>query len=212
LTRAAPVRDDRPVMEESRGGVGRWVARGMAILATAALLGVGVAVATMIRAEADSSAEDQALVAEPTPTPTATPKPEKRKAKRTLTKSQRAARRAAVAELRRQGYKPVRLADWHPRQTLRVLLGAQSSGGPRRAFFFVGRRYIGNDATTPSTKLRVGKQDKRSVTLVYSVWRRGDRACCPHGGAVRVRFRWEGGLLRPQSAIPDAAARRPAAA
>ena len=115
-----------------------------------------------------------------------------------------------MAELRRQGYKPARLADWHARQSLRVLIGTQ--GGQRRAFFFVGRRYIGNDATTPSTKLRVGKQDKRSVTLVYSVWRRGDRACCPHGGAVRVRFRWEGGRLQPQSAIPDAAARRPAAA
>jgi hypothetical protein len=195
---------------ESGGRVGRWIARVLAILATGALLGVGVAVISMIRAETDSNAEDQALVAEPTPTPTPKPKPKKKARRAALTKSQRAARNAAVAELRRQGYKPARLADWHARQSLRVLIGTQ--GGQRRAFFFVGRRYIGNDATTPSTKLRVGKQDKRSVTLVYSVWRRGDRACCPHGGAVRVRFRWEGGRLQPQSAIPDAAARRPAAA
>ena len=104
----------------------------------------------------------------------------------------------------------MRLEDWHARQTLRVLMGTQ--GGQRRAFFFVGPRYIGNDATTPSAKLRVGKQDKRAVTLVYSVWRRGDRACCPHGGTARVRFRWEDGRLLPQSAIPEAAARRPAAA
>jgi LppP/LprE lipoprotein len=194
---------------ESGGRVGRWIARVLAILATGALLGVGVAVVSMIRAEADSNAEDQALVAEPTPTPTPKAKPKKKAKRATLTKSQRAARTAAVAELR-QGYKPVRLADWHARQSLRVLIGTQ--GGQRRAFFFVGRRYLGNDTTTSSAKLRVGKQDKRSVTLVYSVWRRGDRACCPHGGAVRVRFRWEGGRLQPQSAIPDAAARRPAAA
>jgi hypothetical protein len=195
-------------MESGGGGVGRWIARVLAILATGALLAVGVAVANMIRAEAGSSAEDHSLIAEPTPTPT--PKP-KHKAKRAqLTKAQRAARNAAVAELRRQGYKPVRLADWHARQSLRLLIGTQ--GGQRRAFFFVGRRYIGNDATTPSAKLRVGRQDKRSVTLVYSVWRPRDRACCPHGGTVRVRFRWDGGQLRPQSAIPPAAARRPPAA
>jgi hypothetical protein len=196
---------------ESGGGVGRWIARVLAILATGALLAVGVAVITMIRSEADSKAEDQALLAEPTPTPTPKPTATKKKAKRaTLSRSQRAARTAALAELRRQGYQPVRLADWHPRQSLRVLIGTQ--GGQRRAFFFVGRRYIGNDTTTPSSKLRVGKQDKRSVTLVYSIWRRGDRACCPHGGTARVRFRWDGGQLRPQSAIPEAAARRPAAA
>jgi hypothetical protein len=181
----------------------------LAILATGALLAVGVAVISMIRAEADSNADDQALIAEPTPTPTPTPKAKKKAKRATLTRSQRAARAAAVAELRKQGYKPVRLADWHARQTLRVLLGAQ--GGQRRAFFFVGRRYIGNDATTPSSRLRVGKQDKRSVTLLYSIWRRGDRACCPLGGTVRVRFRWQDGRLRPQTAIPDAGARRPAA-
>ena len=196
---------------ESGGRVGRWIARVLAILATGALLAVGVAVATMIRSEADSKADDQALIAEPTPTATPKPKPKKhQKKKPALTKAQRAARSAAVAELRRQGYKPVRLADWHARQTLRVLIGGQ--GAQRRAFFFVGRRYIGNDATTASEKLRVGKQDERSVTLVYSVWRSGDRACCPHGGSARVRFRWQGGRLQPQSAIPDAAARRPAAA
>jgi hypothetical protein len=196
---------------ESGGGVGRWIARVLAILATGGLLAVGVAVVSMIRAEADSNAEDQALIAEPTPTPTPKAKAKKEQAKRaTLTKSQRAARTAAVAELRRQGYKPVRLADWHARQSLRVLIGTQ--GGQRRAFFFVGRRYIGNDTTTTSAKLRVGKQDKRSVTLVYTIWRRGDRACCPHGGSARVRFRWQDARLRPQSAIPEAAARRPAAA
>jgi LppP/LprE lipoprotein len=196
---------------ESGGGVGHWLARVVAVVATAALLAVGVAVFTMIRTEASSSADDQALIAAPTPTPTPKPEKERKKPRRPkLTKAQRAARNAAVAELQKQRYKPVRPADWHARQTLRVLIGTQ--GGLRRAFFFVGRRYIGNDTTTPSGKLRVGKQGKRSVALVYSVWRRGDRACCPKGGKVTVRFVWEDGRLRPQSAIPDASARRPAVA
>jgi hypothetical protein len=194
---------------QSGGGVGRWIARVLAVLATGGLLAVGVAVFSLIRTEASSKADDQALIAAPTPTP----KPEKERKKpkgQTLTKAQRAARNAAVAELQKQGYKPVRLADWHARQTLRVLLGTQ--GGLRRGFFFVGRRYIGNDTTTPSAKLRVGEQGKRSVSLAYSVWRQGDKACCPHGGKVTVRFVWKDGRLQPQGAIPVPAARRPAAA
>jgi hypothetical protein len=185
------------------------VARIVALLATAALLGVGVAIATMIRPDSDSNASDQALVAEPTPTP-APHKAKAKKSKPRLTKSQRAARGAAAAELRRRGYRPVRLSDWHAHQTLRVLLGAQ--GSARQAFFFVGRRYIGNDTTTLSARLRVGRQRSRTITLVYSVWRSGDKACCPHGGTAQVRFRWEGGRLRPLGAIPEAAARRPAVA
>jgi LppP/LprE lipoprotein len=199
---------------KTEGGVGRWVARVVALLATASLLGVGVAIATMVRPDSDSHADDRALLAEPTPTPTPQKKAEhRRKAKHPqLTKSQRAARAAAVVELRQRGFHPVRLADWHARQTLRVLLGTQRAGGPRQAFFFVGRRYIGNDATSPSAKLRVGDQSTRTITLVYSVWRRGDKACCPHGGATRVRFHWDGGKLSPLGAIPDAVARRPAVA
>jgi hypothetical protein len=184
----------------------------VALLATAALLGVGVAIATMVRPDSDSHANDQAVLAEPTPTPTPhrAKKAEKKASKPRLTKSQRAARTAAVAELRRRGYRPVRLSDWHAHQTLRVLVGRQGDG--RQAFFFVGRRYIGNDSSTLSGRLRVGGQSSRTVTLVYSLWRSGDKACCPHGGTTRVRFRWEGGRLRPLGAIPNAAARRPAIA
>src|SRR4051812_12749731 len=125
----------------TRGAVRRWAARIAALLATAALLGVGVAIATMVRPHSEANAHDQTGTAETTPPPTTAPskthtaKPEPR-----LTRSQRAARAAAAAQLRGRGYRPVRLADWHARQTLRVLLGAPSAGGPRRAFFFVGRR------------------------------------------------------------------------
>jgi hypothetical protein len=193
--------------------VGRWAARVAALLATAVLLAVGVAIAMMVRPDSESNAHDQAVSAEPTPTPTrtsSTTDTAKRKAR--LTRSQRAARAAAAAQLRGRGYHPVRVADWHARQTLRVLLGAQSDGGRRRAFFFVGRRYIGTDATTPSGRLRVARQRSRSITLVYSIWRRADKACCPHGGSARVRFEWDGARLTPRGAIPDAALRRPAGA
>lgn len=196
----------------TRGAVRRWAARIAALLATAALLGVGVAIATMVRPDSESKAHDQAVTAEPTPTPTTSSKTHRAKHTPRLTRSQRPARAAAVAQLRGRGYHPVRLADWHARQTLRVLLGAQSAGGPRRAFFFVGGRYIGTDAATPSAKLRVARQRARSITLVYPIWRRGDKACCPHGGSARVRFEWDGSRLTPGGAIPDAALRRPAGA
>jgi LppP/LprE lipoprotein len=189
------------------GGAGRWVARIVALLATVALLGVGVAIATMIRADADTGPDERASAATATPTPT-----KSRKASRPrLTVAQRAARRAAVAELHRQGFLVVRLADWRAHQTLRVLIGAQGSGAPRRAFFFVGRRYLGNDASTPSSGLRIGSQSTRTITLVYPLWRPGDRACCPHGGKAFVRFRWQAGALRPLGAIPDENSRRPSA-
>jgi len=186
--------------------VRRWAARIVALLATAALLGVGVAIAAMVRPDSESNANDQA--ARRTPTPTPAPHKTKKRAPH-LTRSQRAARSAAVAQLRRRGYRPVRVADWHARQTLRVLLGARSKGGLRQAFFFAGRRYLGTDATTPTARLRVGRQSARTITLVYPIWRRGDKACCPHGGTARVRFHWDGARLMPQGAIPAADARRP---
>ena len=58
---------------------------------------------------------------------------------------------------------------------------------------------FGNDTTTTSAKLRVGKQDKRSATLVYSIWRRGDRACCPKGGPSSSALPHQRGSSRPMA-------------
>ncbi len=80
-----------------------------------------------------------------------------------------------------------------------------------RAFFFVDDEFIGHDATAPSGKLRPGRQLEREVTLVYTLYEPGDRACCPKGGDTRVHFRWTGEALEPREAIPPDAERLPPA-
>jgi hypothetical protein len=71
-----------------------------------------------------------------------------------------------------------------------------------RAFFFVDGGYVGLDATSASGKLRAGRQLEREITLVYTLYEDGDRACCPKGGDTRVHFRWTGEALEPREEIP----------
>ena len=78
-----------------------------------------------------------------------------------------------------------------------------------RAFFFVDGEFIGHDASAPSGKLRPGRQLEREVTLVYTLYEPGDRACCPKGRDTRVHFRWTGEALEPREAIPPDAERLP---
>jgi hypothetical protein len=143
-------------------------------------------------------------VAAPPAAPPATEQPAAEKPG--LTSAQRAARRAAVAALAAEGFKPVRLADWRPAAQLHVLLGRQDDGG-QRAFFFVGREMVGSDDPLVSGKLRVDKAGKRSVTLAYGVYEAGDEACCPSGEA-KVAFRWQDGQLVPDATVPPVASRR----
>jgi LppP/LprE lipoprotein len=176
------------------------------LLGTAALLGTGAAIAVMVLpTSGDETGVPSAPAATPTPEPAAAKKPR-------LTRAQRRARRAAVAVLALQGFEPVRLADYDARDELRVLLGlpATNDAGPRRAFFFVGRRFIGHDSDAASANLRVVRTGDRSVTLRYGLFEPGDRRCCPSGGYGRVRFRWNGEALVPAGEIPPPSARVPA--
>jgi hypothetical protein len=118
---------------------------------------------------------------------------------------QRRQRAAAVAVLRDQGYRPQRLSAYDPRHTLRVLIGRGDGG--RRAFFFVRGRYIGTDAVTDSARIRLLGRGERTVTVSYRLFAAGDQSCCPTGGSVRVRFRWDGKALSPDNAVPPASAR-----
>jgi hypothetical protein len=120
-----------------------------------------------------------------------------------LTGKQLAARTSAVTLLRGQGYLPTREADYDPRHELRVLVGYRNGDplGPRRAFFFVGTRFIGNDSTVGSTKLKVGKSGKRWVALSYGVFAPGGKVCCPVSTS-KVRFNWTGTALTPAGALP----------
>lgn len=187
----------------------RWPARVAGLLGTAALLGSGAAIVVMVMPVASDEA---AVPSAPAATPAATPEAEEKPRRPPLTRAQRRARNAAVTALTQQGYEPVRLADYVPRNELRVLLGlpATDDAGPKRAFFFVGDQFIGHDSDAPSASLALIRAGDRQVTLRYGIYAAGDRRCCPGDGFARVRFQWDGAALVPQGEIPPAALRVPA--
>jgi hypothetical protein len=171
----------------------RWPRRLLGLLATAAFMASGVAIALMVMPER-------------TEAPAAPPPGAAVRGGGDLTEPQRAARKANLATLSEQGFEPVRLADWHAEDQLRVLVG-RDEGGDHRAFFFVGKRFVGNDDAAASATLKVTGSRERSVTLGYRLYAPGDRDCCPRGDSVRVAFRWVGGTLRPAGELPPAAER-----
>ena len=183
----------------------RWPARVAGLLATLGLLGVGALMAWMVVGSGRGLGNPivpAAPAASAQPTQTDAPgKP----AEPSLTRAQRRQRTAAAALLRDQGYRPVRLAAYDPTHRLRVLIGRGDGG--HRAFFFVGGRFIGHDALTDSTRLRLVRSGERTATLDYRLFAEGDQACCPKGGTVRVRFRWDGKELSPDDVIPASTAR-----
>jgi hypothetical protein len=173
------------------------------MLGTAVLLAIGGWTAVQI-VPSRGGTETVAV----TPAPAATPEPAAKQAgdaEPKLTRAQRRQRAAAAAVLRDRGYRPVRLGAYDPSHTLRVLVGRGDAG--QRAFFFVRGRYIGNDALTDSARVRLVGTGERSATLSYRLFAVGDQSCCPTGGNVRVRFRWDGRALEPDNAIPPAASR-----
>lgn len=187
--------------------VARWVRRVLALAGTAVVLGLGVVIATMVLPEGGGEA------VAPAPVATATPgKGQAERRKPRLTARQREQRRRAVNQVRRQGYAPVKLADYRVDHTLRVLIGrpAGTTAPGLRAFFFAGDEYVGQDALSGSLELRAGRLRDRQATLVYELYEAGDRECCPSGGEARVRFRWTGAALEPRDAIPPDLARLPA--
>jgi LppP/LprE lipoprotein len=172
----------------------RWPSRILGVLATAALLGTGVAIALMVIPKPDE---------EVAATPPASAPADQSAAKAGLTPAQKAARRSAVSTLDEQGFRPVRIADWHPEHTLRVLIGRDDAGA-ERAFFFVKRRFVGNDDATASATVRVSSARENGVTLTYRLYGDADEDCCPKGERVKVTFRWKDGTLVPAGEVPPA--------
>jgi len=112
---------------------------------------------------------------------------------------------SALAVVRAHGYTATDSGDYHPSQTLRVLVGTRtgsSDGYDQQAFFFVGGRYIGTDSSRPSAQVKVLAQSDTEVTLAYSLYRSSDPLCCPGGGQAKVRFQLNNGRLQPLSPIP----------
>ena len=183
----------------------------MGVTATSALL--AILAWALLSIYAERTGGETVVSAAPAATPTPVAKKEKaapRKAAPKLTPSQRRDRAAAVVTLGGLGYRPVTLKTYEPAHVLHVLIGKGEGG--RRAFFFAGAKYLGNDAADDSAAVEVVRAGNRSVSLSYRLFAEGDRPCCPTGSKVRVLFRWDGKKLAPQTAIPPAAQRRAPAA
>jgi LppP/LprE lipoprotein len=112
---------------------------------------------------------------------------------------------AAAAVVRSNGFTPNDTSEYHPNQTLRVLVGTRTGSGDgygQRAFFFVDGHYIGTDAREPSATLKVVSQSDTAVTIAYPLYRHSDPLCCPGGGQATVSFQLNNGKLTPLGTIP----------
>ena len=151
----------------------------------------------------DESAGQQAAQPTAQATPTAKPKP----TPIPLTADEKAERQAALDVLTSREMEPVKLSDWDPRDTLRVLIGVTSDGG-KMAFFFVNGDYVGNDASEVSGSLKVKRTDDLTTTLRYGTFQAGDRPGKPSGEPVDVAFTWDGTALSPETTVPPLEQRR----
>jgi LppP/LprE lipoprotein len=114
---------------------------------------------------------------------------------------------AAVAVVKSHGYTPSSTSEYHPKQTLRVIVGTltgSADGYNQRAFFFLDGRYIGTDTSQPSASIRVVSQSDTEVTLGYALYRPGDPLYRPGGGEAVVHFQLNDGQLTPLQPIPPA--------
>lgn len=114
---------------------------------------------------------------------------------------------AAVAVVKSHGYTPNDTAEYHPHQTLQVMIGTgddSTAGYDEHAFFFLDGKYLGTDASEPSASMRVVSQSETEVAIAYSLYRPHDTLCCPSGGETTVHFQLNDGQLTPLQPIPPA--------
>jgi hypothetical protein len=112
---------------------------------------------------------------------------------------------AAAAVVTAHGYTPADVSDYHPTQTLKVLVGTRTGsadGYAQRAFFFLDGRYLGTDSSQPSASIHVVSQSDTEVALAYSLYRSHDPLCCPSGGQAVVHFQLNDGTLVPLQPLP----------
>jgi hypothetical protein len=112
---------------------------------------------------------------------------------------------AAVAVVKTHGYTPDDVSQYHPNQTLRVLLGTRTGsadGYDQRAFFFLDGKYLGTDSSQPSASIKVVAQSDTEVVLAYALYHPHDPLCCGTGGEATVHFQLNNGQLVPLQPIP----------
>jgi LppP/LprE lipoprotein len=113
----------------------------------------------------------------------------------------------AAAVVQAHGYTPNDTSQYHPDQTLTVLVGTRTGsadGYQQQAFFFLNGRYIGTDTSQPSASIKVVSQGDTEVALAYPLYRAHDPLCCPSGGSATVDFQLNNGHLTPLQSIPPA--------
>ena len=113
----------------------------------------------------------------------------------------------ALATLKSRGYTANESSQYHPNQTLRVLVGTRtgsSDGYDQQAFFFINGRYVGTDTKEPSASVKVVSQNDTEVALAYALYRPGDPLSSPSGGQAVVRFQLNDGKLTALDPIPPA--------
>lgn len=114
---------------------------------------------------------------------------------------------AAAAVVRAHGYTPNATSDFHPDQTLGVMVATKTGSGDgydQQAFFFVNGKYIGTDTAQPSASVKIVSQSETEVALAYPLYRAHDPLCCPGGGQATVHFQLNDGKLTPVGQIPPA--------
>jgi LppP/LprE lipoprotein len=113
----------------------------------------------------------------------------------------------AAAIVRSHGYTPNNTSEYHPTQTLSVLIGTRtgsSDGYGQQAFFFLGGKYIGTDTKEPSATVKVISQSDTKITLAYPLYHKSDPLSSPSGGQTNVTFELNDGKLTPTGPIPPA--------
>ena len=94
---------------------------------------------------------------------------------------------------------------------LHVLIGtaAQSADGySQQAFFFVRGHFLRTDLPDTSAAIHLAWRNDTTIALSYVVYKPNEPMCCPTGGALIVRYKWDGTKLRALDPVPSAAARR----
>ena len=118
----------------------------------------------------------------------------------------------AVAVVERHGYEPTSTTDiaGAPVGGLHVIIGrsARAPHDRHQAFFFLGDRFVGTDLADSSRSIDLAWRAPDTIALAYDVYRPDDKICCPTGGAIIVRYGWEGKEIVPLDPVPSADERR----
>jgi LppP/LprE lipoprotein len=99
-------------------------------------------------------------------------------------------RARSIALVLKKGY-VANPSTWDDFFAFNVLIGTyrhSADGYNKRAFFFLGDRYLGTDARRPSAQVQEVWRDDRRIALLYTLYRRSDALCCPTAGGAIVRF------------------------